>query len=373
MTSWLHYKKIHEILKLSQGQLNKLINLTREIILQLKHKSNSLLTDHPQLGGGIVIFLIGLMICLTVVVRNFAPVDYGNQARQPFVIDYGASLREVGNQLKAKGLVRSRMVYEIYVRLNPGKRMVKAGRYLIGSGMSLREIAADLHRGISPELQVTITEGLTKKEIAQLLDSKGLVDQQRFLELLADQQFIQELLGDLGLEGFTEGYLYPDTYRFTLDAGEEAVIRTMVKRFRKICQEQLGELSASELRRVLIMASIVEKEAQKASERSIIAGVFYNRIKKGYPLQSCATIQYALGTRKSRLLYQDLQVDSPYNTYKNYGLPPGPISNPGRASLKAAAYPEAVSYLYFVARSDGSHIFSNTYAQHLAAQRKAGL
>lgn len=300
---------------------------------------------------------------------NLAPVAFQSRERQMVEIKFGASLREVGRLLESRGVIRNRWVYEMHVRFQPDRRMTKSGRYLLGPGMSVPRIVAEMHRGISPEIQVTIPEGLTNRETAALLARKGLVDSERFLSKLEDQAFMAGLLEDIPLSILTEGFLYPDTYRFNLNATESQIIAIMVRRFRQIYQRYFNEIPEKEFQKMLILASIVEKEAQKAADRPLIAGVFYNRLRRGYPLQSCATIQYALGERKERLLYEDLQIDSPYNTYKHYGLPPAPISNPGLNSLRAATLPAQVSYLYFVAKPDGSHVFSNTFEQHLQAQR----
>ena len=325
--------------------------------------------DHPRLGGVILIFSIIVAISIGAYFWNFFPSELGSTQLQIFEVPYGTSLRQVGAELQDRGLIRSSFVFEVYVRLNPKKRMVKAGRCRLGPGMNLFQVVKELRRGIPGQIRITVPEGLTSKEVADLFSRKGLANRDRFLELLKDDQFISGIL-DEGWKADPEGHLFPDTYDFSLNVTEEEIIIKMLKRFKEVFDVEVGKVTPLQKREILIIASIVEKEAKKAEERGIIAGIFYNRLRRGYPLQSCATVQYALGKHKKRLYYKDLQVNSPYNTYRYSGLPPGPIANPGLASIRAAASPAKVDYLYFVAKPDGSHIFSSTYKQHLLAQRK---
>lgn len=325
--------------------------------------------NHPRFGGGIVIFAIVLAIMLMVYFWNFFPVELGSVQSQVFEVPYGTSLRQVGAQLEARGIIRSGFIFETYVRLNPKKRMVKAGRCQLGPGMNLFQIVKELRRGIPGQIRITVPEGLTGKEVADLFSRKGLANRERFLALLQDAEFIGSIMGD-GWKASAEGYLFPDTYNFSLNVTEKEIIAKMLKRFIQVFDAEVGDATPQQKRQILIIASIVEEEAKKADERKIIAGIFFNRLRRGYPLQSCATVQYALGRHKKRLYYKDLQIDSPYNTYRYSGLPPGPIASPGLASIRAAVSPAKNDYLYFVAKPDGSHIFSSTYKQHLLAQRK---
>lgn len=324
--------------------------------------------DHPRLGGGIVVFVILITIPIFAFLWNFFPVDPGSDQLQVFEVPYGTSLRQVGSELQQLGIIRSKLAFEIYIRLNPKKRMVKAGRCRLGPGMNMFRIVKELRRGIPGQIRITVPEGLTVQEVASLFAAKGLANRERFLALVKDRQFINSILGEEWPVA-SEGFLFPDTYDFSLNATEEEIITKMLKRFREIFEAEVGSVTPLKKREILIVASIVEKEAQKENERPLIAGVFYNRLRRGYPLQSCATVQYALGKHKKRLYYKDLEVNSPYNTYRYSGLPPGPIANPGLASIRAAVAPADVDYLYFVAKPDGSHVFSSTYRQHLIAQR----
>ena len=185
-----------------------------------------------------------------------------------------------------------------------------------------------------------------------------LVDRAVFLRLVAERK--------------CEGYLFPQTYYLEPYLGEGRIIDIMTAQFRAAVTPEMLE-SARRMkmteRDLVIMASLVEKEAVRPEERPVIAGVFYNRLRKRWLLESCATIQYARGTRAERLSVQDTRIDSPYNTYRNYGLPPGPICNPGAAALRAAAFPAKTDDMFFVAASSGTHVFSQYYAQHLRNKR----
>jgi UPF0755 protein len=347
------------------------------MILIKKHlfKKNFLATLYKKLPSsvGITIFILVIIFLFLIGCYGWdlTPVDFGNQERQIFKVPYGSSLREIGRLLSKEHLIRNKLVFEIYVRLNPRQRMVKAGYYQVSSGMSIPAIVSELRRGIAPSIRITIPEGLSNREIAELLEKKGLVNQESFINMTKDRDLADKILNSHPTNSGMEGYLFPDTYNFELNAKvEKEIIQKMLLRFKNVFEQNFAQIPLNKRKEIVIMASLVEKEAKKPEERAIIAGIFYNRLRLGYPLQSCATVQYSLGKWKERLYYKDLQVNSPYNTYLHQGLPPGPIANPGLASLKAAVFPSKVNYLYFVAKPDGTHIFSTTYEQHLNAQHK---
>jgi UPF0755 protein len=322
------------------------------------------------LGNGIIIAVLLVLLIFGVLAWNLLPVSPGSKKLQLFKIQYGTSLREIAQQLKTHGYIRSKLVYEAYVRLDFENREAKAGWYRISPGFSVPRLTRELNRGIPQAVKVTIPEGLTTNEIANLLAGKNLINPKRFLAIARDINFVNGVLKDINAGSSAEGYLFPDTYEFMVPVSEERVITAMLERFREVYRQNFSKLADSKQRELVIMASLVEMEARKAEERPVIAGVFYNRIRLGYRLESCATVQYVLGTHK-HLYYKDLKVSSLYNTYLHDGLPPGPIANPGLASLWAAANPEQVKYLYFVAKPDGSHIFSKDYREHLRAQKQA--
>ena len=235
------------------------------------------------------------------------------------------------------------------------------------------DVLRKLKKGGIKRSRVTIPEGLPKWEVSQILEKERIIKKNDFLALVNDPEiFKEEFSFLLSLESL-EGYLYPDTYYFFVEENEVQVIRKFLLRFQEIVLPLYKEiiprnnLSAEE---IMILASIVEKEAQINLEKPIIAAVFHNRLEKGMRLRADPTVKYALGNFQERLTYEDLTVSSPYNTYVYHGLPPGPISNPGKDSIYAILYPDEVDYLYFVAKGDGTHKFSDTYEEHLKAVYK---
>ena len=236
--------------------------------------------------------------------------------------------------------------------------------------MSIEEILLELQKGIVKQkgVRFTIPEGFTVEQIATRLEEKELVEREAFLELCRDYgesgSNASPLLQKLGeipaqVRFRLEGYLFPDTYEVHLDATEEEIVELMLSRFFEIFDEDCclrAEKMGLNIHQVVTIASLVEKEATLPEERPLIAAVFHNRLNsKVLPfLQSCATIQYILGESKPVLTHQDLEIDSPFNTYLYPNLPPGPIASPGRQALQAALYPEDVEYLYFVSKKDGS-------------------
>ncbi len=220
----------------------------------------------------------------------------------------------------------------------------------------------------------TIAEGLSVEQIGAHLAEKGLVNQEQFLKLInegdfSDIPFVADIPEVKDRKYRLEGFLFPETYEVFKGATEEEIIRTMLKQFDKEIQpewkEELEKQNRS-LYDVITLASIVEREAVVNEERSIIAGVFHNRIREGWLLQSCATVQFVLGKQRDRLLFEDLEVKSPYNTYINPGLPPSPIASPGRASVEATLFPDKHDFFFFVTKKDGTgaHHFARTFKEH---------
>lgn len=299
-------------------------------------------------------------------------------------IPKGTSSTGAGNILYEAGLIRNSTVFRLWMRYHELDGKIQAGDYILSNNLSLREIVdklvkGDVHR---ETLRFTIPEGLFLEDIASRLADSGIVDEQRFLELAADLSlwqdywFIREL--PAGLDVPLEGYLFPNTYEIWASAEnkEELVIAIMLRQFDRVFTEEMRaeakDLGMS-VHEVVTLASIVEKEAVSGKERPLIAGVFYNRLKKKMPLQSCATVNYILKDFSIRDISPYKDNPSRYNTYKYGSLPPGPIAAPGKAALEAALRPEASDYLYFVAKDDGSgeHYFAKTYAEHIKNARKA--
>ena len=295
------------------------------------------------------------------------PVNPG-RGSAVFTVKKGETVRSVSNNLKAEGFIRSDLFFISLIRLSKKARTVKAGEYDLDFDMKNSDILEVLSKGVVVTVKFTIPEGYNIKQIAQYLDSKGIVSSESFLEACSDKT----LLGKYSIPFETaEGFLFPDTYIIAKGLGGSQIAEIMIKKFfENLHNIPYVDYTRDELIKTVIIASIVEKEAQLAEERAIIAAVFYNRLNKGKRLESCATVQYVLGKTKERLLYSDLKTESPYNTYLHSGLPPGPISNPGVDSLKAAVRPAEVDYLFFVSKKDGSHYFSSSYNEHLEAIKK---
>ena len=285
-------------------------------------------------------------------------------------IDAGMSARAIGVRLEAFGLVRSALFFEAAARYRGLAGRLEAGRYRLDGSRSLNQLLDDLLDAPLEMVRVTIPEGLTRLQTAGRLRAAGLADSARFVAATESP----ELIAELGVEaGTLEGYLFPETYFLPPDVTEEEIARHMVAEFFRVLDDSLAvrlpELGLS-LHQAVTLASIVEGEAMVAEERPVIAAIFHRRLGLDRRLESCATVEFALGVQKERLTNEDLQVVSPYNTYRHSGLPPGPICNPGRASLHAALHPPQTDYFFFVARGDGTHEFSRTNREHEAAKRQ---
>lgn len=275
------------------------------------------------------------------------------------------SFSAVIDSLNGKGVLVSKPWISFLARLTGCERKIKPGYYWIGKTEAPLLILNELKKGGIDTIKITIPEGFDLRQIGLRLAQSGLVDIDTFNLLVHDKEFIKSL----GIDYTTslEGFLFPDTYIFSIFASEKRIISRMVRRFRKIIRD-LG-IGDSVYER-LILASIVEREAKVDSERPIIAAIFLKRLATGRPLESCATVDYALGDHHSHLKYSDLKAPSPYNTYLNFGLPPTPICSPGRSSLKAVINPISTGYLYFVSNGHGGHRFSKTFHEHLLAKRR---
>ncbi len=302
---------------------------------------------------------ISLVVVFALSIILFVP-GYSSSQKE-IIIKPGMGAKEVANLLFEKGLIPHPYLFRIAAKLYGKERKIKAGKYILKEDMPLIEILNTLVEGKGVLEEVTIPEGLTSAQIADIFYKKEIIkDKEKFLKIVKEK----------GLEG----YLFPDTYYVPEDYSEEKLIDLMVKRFKeklpKDIEEKAKKLGLTE-KEVIILASLVEKEARYPEDRPKIASVFLNRIKKGMKLESCATIQYILGKPKPNLSYEDLKIKSPYNTYLHKGLPPGPICNPGEASILAVLNPAKTDYLYFVVGKDGRHLFAKTYKEHLKNKRNA--
>ncbi|MGH2398803.1 MAG: endolytic transglycosylase MltG [bacterium] len=300
-----------------------------------------------------------------------SPVDA--RARPTIVIvPSGATTPEVGRRLEASGVVRSASHFAYAARLRRVTRSLHQGEYQVSPAMPLLAIVDKIAKGDVVLHPVTIPEGYTAQQIVEALAGKGLGNIAALREIVqsgADRYPYEFLRNAPG--GSLEGYLFPDTYHLPRFVGEKEVIGALLQRFGEAVVPSWRLLGGGRsLHEIITVASMVEREAQVPAERSLIAGVIYNRLKRGWRLEVDATVLYALGRHKSIVTYEDLKVNSPYNTYLRAGLPPGPIASPGIGAITAALSPEKTEYLFYVARPDGSHIFNTTLSAHLAAIRR---
>jgi UPF0755 protein len=285
------------------------------------------------------------------------------------IIEPGLGSPEIAARLEKQGVVRNGTVFLWYARLSGQAGSLKAGQYRLSPHMTPGEIIARLKRGgaDTDEIVVTIPEGFTVRQIAEVLAEKKVIrDRDAFLKAACRERPSASIPFDLPPAGM-EGYLYPDTYRFQADTEPEKIAQTMLDEFARAFYDKNRaaiDRSPHSLHEIVTIASLVEREAEAPEDRARIAGVIENRLRRNMKLDIDATVLYAIGQHKDRVLYRDLRVDSPYNTYRRKGLPPGPIASPGLASLEAALNPERHGYLYYVAGPDGAHVFTRTLAEH---------
>lgn len=281
-----------------------------------------------------------------------------------------STFQQVAALLEREHLIKSRSAFVLLGRAQSIDRKIHAGEYELNAGMVPAEILSKLLSGQVVLRPITIPEGLTMMQIAELFGQQGVTDRAEFLRLTQDRTFI----ASLGMKVDTlEGYLYPDTYKFSRPVKAKDVVSTMVEHFKQIFGPEL-QARAQELKmtehEVVTLASVIEKETSSEVERSEISAVFHNRLKKRIPLQSDPTVIYGLTGFDGNIRKKDLSSPSPYNTYKVAGLPPGPIANPGLPAIRATLYPSGSHALYFVSRNDGTHQFSATLAEHNQAVEK---
>lgn len=287
------------------------------------------------------------------------------------VVPQGASFRVAADSLARRGVIQAPALFRLYAKLRGGDRTIKAGTYLLKRGSSWESLLTALREGKGLVYTVTVPEGFALSQIVPLVTRVLQVPQDSVIAAARDTSHLHRL----GIPTPTlEGYLFPDTYIFLPGTTARTAVTSMVRRFEQVWQaEWTARLDSIGMTRheVMTLASIVEREAKRPDERPVIAGVYRNRLQAGMRLEADPTVQYARGIHTNRVLFKDLDVDSPYNTYKNSGLPPGPIASPGAASIRAALYPAAVPYKFFVAYPDGRHVFTDNFTQHTAARRQA--
>lgn len=320
--------------------------------------------------------LIGL-VTIFLLVLGFASVRYYylstdvalSSNPQEVRISKGMNLQDIAELLDRQELIRDQRSFIIATKLMGRDKSLKAGRFLLQDVRNYYDLIVNLSNSQVHTVQVTIPEGYQARQIAQLLYQSLNIDPAEFMRYLDHKPIMKKH----AVESPTlEGYLFPDTYEFSDGITPLEIIEKMVDHFFQMIDDSLRNLieqSGRSLHAVLTMASIVEGECMIDAERPIVASIYMNRLKKRMRLESDPTIQYIIPDGPRRLLKADLEIDSPYNTYRHWGLPPGPINNPGLKSILAAIRPEQTNYLYMVAVGDGSHTFTHDYYQFLRAKR----
>ncbi len=315
-----------------------------------------------RIGKVGVLFLIFLII-------SYLFIPSFSQKKVIVKIPKGASSKEISHILWERKIITNPYFFSLIVKILNFETTLKAGTYEFTSP-TLLSVIKKLREGKVKLYKVTFPEGLPRWEVAAILAERGIVDKKKFLQVVEKAEYFYDDFPWLKGVKSLEGYLFPDTYYFTLEEDPVKVAERFLSKFEKIVlplyQKNTKKTKLS-LHEAVTLASIVEKEAKFNFEKSVIAGVFYNRLNKGMKLMADPTVKYALGDFSKKLSKELLTYPSSYNTYLHSGLPPGPICSPGIESIKAVIHPAQVEYLYFVARGDGTHKFSTTYEEHLKA------
>lgn len=306
------------------------------------------------------------------------PYNIQDNTAREFIIKEGEKVKQISANLEKEELISGKDFFEIYVWQERVASRIQAGNYELSSSMTIPEIVDIFIAGEvkSDDIYITIPEGFSNKEIDKRLAEKGLILEGEFLDFDKKQDVDSseyEFLQDKPKEAGLQGYYFPDTYIYYKNSSLKDIAKKMLDNFDRKLSLELKEETKKQNKSVfetIILASIIEKEAKFPEDMKKISNVFQNRLNAGQKLQSDATINYITGSGRTQSTFEDLQIDSPFNTYKYAGLPPGPISNPGIAAIEAAVYQEKTDYFYFLTKSDGKAIFSKTYNEHLKNKSK---
>lgn len=309
--------------------------------------------------------------CAQVLEKYNEPVDIASTEEVLFTVPSGATTTSIANALFDRALIQNVNAFKLNVKQMEVDGKMKAGDYKLSKAMTASEIIQKLVDGeiYVETVTFTIPEGYEVRQIVDKLEAEGLVNREVFLEALETAPYDYRFLEGIDRSRLLEGYLFPDTYTIKAGASEVAIIDMMLKRFDQVFTDAYYERTAElglTVDEVVRLASIIEREARVKDEFARVSSVFHNRLEIGMLLQSCATVQFILQERKEVLLFADIAIDDPYNTYLYAGLPPSPIASPGELAISSALYPEDTKYLYFVTteKNDGSHYFNETLEGH---------
>ncbi|MZQ86156.1 endolytic transglycosylase MltG [Paenibacillus sp. 5J-6] len=337
----------------------------------------------------LVLLIVGLFLLIIIGTASGIGLYIAN-ALQPVTaseqpvrvsIPQGAGSVQIAKELETKGLIKNSSVFTYYLKVKKQGSRFQAGEYEMKPGLTFEEMIEKLNKGETVKeevIRITIPEGYTVDQIAAKLSEQTPWNKDVFLKLadapagLTDETAASSIPDNKNLKHRLEGYLFPETYEFKKGSTEQEFIeRTLQQLDKKLAtlppdwKDKLKEQGLS-VHQMLTIASLIEREVVQDEERALVSGVIQNRLKKNMPLQIDATVQYLFDKSKERLLEKDLQIQSPYNTYLNTGLPPGPIASPSLASMKAAIYPQETKYLFYVTKKDGTkgHLFAETFEEH---------
>lgn len=286
-----------------------------------------------------------------------------------FSIESGAGVKEIAKNLEQEGFIKKNFFFWLYVLLKKHDRNLKAGKYFLSPSMSVSEIAVRIMSGEADAEKITIVEGWNLKNIAEQLERMELLSPKEIFDITEKKDFSQEFdfLKDKPKNQSLEGYLFPDTYFVSRGESVEIIIRKILANFgEKLSQPLREEISRQQktIFEIITMASLIEKEVRTKEEKKLVSGILWKRLEEGYRLEVDATINYITGKNNTSASFVDLAIDSPYNTYKYYGLPAGPIANPGLESILAAIYPKESNYWFYLSTPEGETLFSRTLAEH---------
>ena len=300
------------------------------------------------------IIILTIFIILAIIIALIIPYFVKENRVIEVFIPKGSSPHKISKILKDSNIITSQYLFLALIKAEGYSAKLKAGLYEFNTKDSIFEIIEKIKNGKSKNIKITIPEGFNIKQIAEILTENNICDKEKFISSATQLNM--------------EGYLFPNTYFLLPQTSEQEIIKIMNNEFNKYWtkekQLRLEQINMNQ-KDVITLASIVEKEAIADEERPVIAGVFLNRLAKNMRLESCSTVLYAMGINKEKLSFKDLKFESPYNTYRHKGLPPGPICNPGAKAIDAVLYPQITNNLFFVSKGNGTHYFSTDFKQHI--------
>ena len=321
------------------------------------------------------ILLFSLFIFFLWQAIYLAKIPYDKESKI-FTIEKGQGLKEISTNLEKEGIIKSDFLFNLYAIFSKKSTKLQAGKYELSSSMAIPEIVEKFVKGEVIKEKITIIEGWNLNDIEKAINEKFKIKTQKLklsVKNLPEFKEKFDFLKNLPENATLEGFLFPDTYEFSFNVREEEILEKMLVNFDKKLNSQLREEIKKQNKtifEIIIMASLIEKEVQTMEDKKLVSGVLWKRLKIGMPLQVDATITYITGKKTTKISIEETQIDSPYNTYKYFGLPIGPICNPGLDSILAAIYPRESDYLFYLSTSDGKTIFSKNLLEHNIAKAK---